>query len=533
MHRISSRHLVAKSATGLCILGALLGLPAQASFAGPAHDDPQIVLDTEPPYEGPGHSGSRILPDTEGRILETFDALGVALLGWIPVVDFPGGNTRASDIWGYVSPAGREYAIIGLENGTGFVEVTDPLYPTIVGFIPGQRSIWRDMKVYREYAYIVHDIPTDDQFAGDGLQVVDLSRIDEGTITLVRAVTDWGLLTSHNIALDTQGGFAYLSGSNLHGENISNGGIIIVDLSDPANPYFDPTTVWADHYAHDTVARTFTDGPYAGRRIAFASCASDGVAIIDVTEESGAITLSTLAYPNTSYCHHSWLSADARWLFVNDEGDERDDPDVPTTTTYLIDVGNLTNPVFVDAFTNGNTAIDHNPMGRDGFLYEANYRSGLRVYDIRDHEAIHEAAYFDTYPANDDANFNGAWGVYVELPSRRILVSDIERGLFVLELAIAGAPTDPLSSASRLRVGPNPSHSRAEVRFALPAPGEARLEIFDSSGRLVSDIDSRRYASGPHALPLDDFGVRLSPGVYFARLTGPGGTSTASFVRVR
>ncbi len=41
----------------------------------------------------------------------------------------------AEDCWGYVSPSGREYAIIGLSQGPGFIEITDPANPVIVDFL--------------------------------------------------------------------------------------------------------------------------------------------------------------------------------------------------------------------------------------------------------------------------------------------------------------------------------------------------------------------------------------------------------------
>ncbi|MEZ5332523.1 MAG: hypothetical protein R2991_10830 [Thermoanaerobaculia bacterium] len=40
--------------------------------------------------------------------------------------------------------------------------------------------------------------------------------------------------------------------------------------------------------------------------------------------------------------------------------------------------------------------------------------------------------WFDTHPEDDERAFTGAWGVHSALPSGTILVSDIERGLFVL-----------------------------------------------------------------------------------------------------
>ena len=77
-----------------------------------------------------------------------FEAENVTLLSHVDLGDF--GSKFAEDCWGYVSPSGREYAIIGLSQGTGFVEITDPVNPVIVDIVltPNQG---RDMKVFENY----------------------------------------------------------------------------------------------------------------------------------------------------------------------------------------------------------------------------------------------------------------------------------------------------------------------------------------------------------------------------------------------
>ena len=69
--------------------------------------------------------------------------------------DFEGYGVN--DIWGYVDQEGNEYALVGLENGTSFVDVTNPANPIEKAYIPGPISTWRDLKTWGEYAYIVHD----------------------------------------------------------------------------------------------------------------------------------------------------------------------------------------------------------------------------------------------------------------------------------------------------------------------------------------------------------------------------------------
>ena len=158
-------------------------------------------------------------------------------------------------------------------------------------------------------------------------------------------------------------------------------------------------------------------------------------------------TVTTQTYPNVTFSHYGALSEDFQYLFVNDELDERDDPDVSTTTTYVMDVSDPANPTYVTSFTNGLPAIDHNLRVRGNFLFEANYRSGLRVFDVSDVNNVQEVGYYDTYPADDGVAFDGAWGVYTDLPSGVVLVSDSESGLFILDATQATDTTPPTVTA--------------------------------------------------------------------------------------
>ncbi len=364
-------------------------------------------------------------------------------------------STLANDITSYVSPVGEEYAIIGLEKGIGFVRITNPATPIIVAVMPGldegggadthdangdsghpakQGSIWRDMKVFGEYAYAVTEAAN-----GKGLQVFDLRQIDIGIITDVTPTTQIGPNTSHTLSANSATGYLYLSGSSNTNGFSSSGGLVAINVNDPLNPITNANWKWNGHYIHDVVVTSYTQGPYAGREIAFAFGTQDGVFIIDVTNKSNMFTVANVTYPGVRYAHDGTLSEDRKYLFVNDELDEYYNT-VSTTTTYVLNVVDLNNPFYVTSFTNGLPAIDHNPMVRGGFIYEANYRSGLRVYDISDVHSVIETGYYDTYPADDLKGFNGAWGVDSSLPSGTVIISDIESGLFVLDPKYASIP---------------------------------------------------------------------------------------------
>ena len=140
-----------------------------------AHVDDPKARDLLPPVYGP------IWRASEGTVAASFPSSGILLKSWIPLNNFAGSPTSGNDCWGYVSPSGREYAIMGLSNGTAFVEITDPSSPVIAGLITGPNSLWRCMKVYGAYCYAGSE-------GGGGVQVIDMTNID-GTNTALPRVS--------------------------------------------------------------------------------------------------------------------------------------------------------------------------------------------------------------------------------------------------------------------------------------------------------------------------------------------------------
>lgn len=403
--------------------GACLALAHTAS----ADEDWRKLLDRRPPYAGPIIQGEVIRPDGNGSLRGVFAAQGINLLSWIPLNQFPGGAGQgsAADIWGYVSPSGREYAIIGLEDGTAFVEVTNPTAPVIVGYVPGPESLWHDNIVVGHYAYLVSE-------GGSGIQVVNLANIDAGEVQFVQNRLQAGHTSTHTIVANPDTGYLYLCGTN-----INNGGLTAVSTADPANPTI--VGAWTDRYVHEAQVISYTEGPYAGREIAFCFTggpalgytSSGGLDIVDVTDKNNMHTIGQCRYEGLRFCHQGWVSEDRRFLYVNDELDEPSTR--PTTTTYIINIEDLTNPTVVGTFTNGLPAVDHNLYVKGDLIFAGNYRSGLRIYSARDPVNLMEVAWIDTFPENDGSGFNGVWGNYPYFPSGTVVISDIENGLIVVQ----------------------------------------------------------------------------------------------------
>jgi len=118
------------------------------------------------------------------------------------------------------------------------------------------------------------------------------------------------------------------------------------------------------------------------------------------------------------------------------------------TRTLIWDVQDLDNPFYIGDFSSSIAATDHNMYVKGNYVYQANYRGGLRVLDLTDvaNANLSEVGYFDTYPENNNNGYNGAWSNYPYFPSGNIIISTIDRGLFIVK-ASAGPVTVDLNMA--------------------------------------------------------------------------------------
>ncbi len=399
--------------------GLVPAIVQPVSAEDPSRD--RFARDVGLAYQGPGHTGSPIAANADGLIDVPggpFDAQGVLMLSWVSLTDFGPFVERGNDCWGYVSASGREYALMGLDDRMSVVEITDPVNPVIIGSILHDSCLWGDVKVYQDTAYVVTDT---NGCPAVGIQVVDLSDVDNGNISLIRTIPTPS--RSHNVAVDTDSGFLYTSGSS--GGSGTN---VIFDLADPTNPV--EVGVWTGHYQHDVQIVTYSSGPYAGREVMFGGAANLGaIDIIDVTDKNNTFLISSTPYPGAQYCHQVWTE-DLQYLYVNDELDA-----IPRTTVF--DITTLENPVYLGDFTSSPSSIDHNLYLRDGLVYEANYTSGLRIFCTDDPVNAVQVGWFDSHPESESPVFSGAWSTYPYFPSGNVIVSDIDRGLFVVDVSAA------------------------------------------------------------------------------------------------
>lgn len=341
------------------------------------------------------------------------------------------GAGSGNDIWGWTDTENnREYAVIGLNNGTAFVDITDASNPIYIGKMPTatDNSTWRDVKVYNNHAFVVSEA------VGHGIQIFDLTRlrnVQSPPQVLTADARYTGIGNAHNIVINEEMGFAYPVGTARN--DAFNGGVHFISVQSPTSPS-GVGGYGANGYTHDAQVVTYQgpDTDYTGQEI-FIGANENQIAIVDITDKANPTEISTLSYSNLGYTHQGWFTEDHRYFILGDELDEADFGF--NSRTLIFDFSDLDTPTLHTTYLGPTGAIDHNGyvLGNEFFL--ANYSAGLRVLDISDieNENISEKAFFDTLPANNIAGFDGVWSVYPFFESGKIIVNDTGGGLFVIQ----------------------------------------------------------------------------------------------------
>jgi len=366
----------------------------------------------------------------ENGMAGDYPCKGYDLIGKIPLSWFDASS--ANDVWGWTDPSSaKEYAIIGLNNATAFVDITDDNNLIYLGKLPTATSSsgWRDIKVYNNHAYIVSEA---DQH---GIQVFDLARlrdVNNGPTVFENGDGHYtGIGNAHNIVINEDTGFAYPVGTSR--DDQYNGGVHFIDLQDPKNPV--AAGGFGDNgYTHDAQVITYNgpDVDYTGAEI-FIGANENQVAIVNVTDKANPAGITTFGYQNIAYTHQGWFTDDQRYFILGDELDEVNFGF--NSRTLVFDLLDLDNPVLHATYTGQTTAIDHNGYVVGDQFFLANYQAGVRVLDISDIEGktISEEGFFDTYPSGNIAGFEGVWSVYPYFSSGKIAVSDINSGLYIIK----------------------------------------------------------------------------------------------------
>lgn len=335
-----------------------------------------------------------------------FSQLNITQLGRIDLYSMHG-NNDLSDVWGYVDGTGEEYAIVGLQNGTSICHVTNPATITEVFWEPGMSSIWRDMKVWNDHAFITTE-------AANGLLIIDLGGLAAGTpVSLTTTYyngpvgAEWE--SAHNLYID-ENGICYIFGANR-----DNGGCIMLDVNDPYNIV--ELGAIEDWYVHDGVCKNDT---------IFLAHINDGfMTVWDVSNKTSPVMLGSSPTPGF-FSHNIWFSDDLDYVYTTDE--------ISNGFIGEYDVSDPSNIIELDRIQSspGMDVIPHNAHFMNDYVITSYYRDGITIHDVSNKGNMIEVGNFDTSPSFSGDGFNGCWGAYPWLASGNILATDIEEGLYVL-----------------------------------------------------------------------------------------------------
>ena len=323
-------------------------------------------------------------------------------------------QVRYNECWGYTLD-NQEYAIAGSTEGTHIFKITDASLFEQVDFVFGRYAhpmvIHRDYKVYRNYLYAVCDE------GESSLQIIDLSYLPDSVHVVVDDPT---FSRVHNLYIDTANALMYACSVTSMEGGVVQGlqSMKVYSLANPLSPqlvYTGPVDIPEVHDA------------YVRDNIAYLNCGFDGLRVYDFSDPANPIYKQNVSfYQDQGYNHQGWLTPDGTRYIFGDETEGKRLKNCSVDANHELTIINTFGSNYEE------NSVPHNIMLTNEFAYVAYYNEGLRVYDIRS-AVPQEIAHYDTYPQETSFKMFGAWGVYSEFPSGRLIVSDRVNGVFLLD----------------------------------------------------------------------------------------------------
>ncbi len=366
------------------------------------------------------------------------------------------GTYGGANCWGWTSPEGVDYAIMGVFNGIQFVN-TQTMQSE--GFVPGPTGgicggiVWREIKAYSHYCYAVSECTG----TNDGLQVIDMSFLPDSVhLITTKSINGTTARTSHTLSVDSVAGYLYLEGNSTPATSIH-----IFDLTNPENPVHD-TSFGLSNGIHDMYA--YDDTVYV------AEGSSGRWSVWNLADKNNPVLLARPAIPSSGYVHNFWPTADRHYAASTEE--------TAGKTVKIWDISDLNNIILVGQYL-GPSGLAHNAHFKGDTLYLAHYESGISVVDISNPAAPVEMARYDTYSASDNPNFNGAWGCHPFTRNGLIYASNIDGSLWVLKEQILEMD-DSLYPGPPVKMGDN--HVKVDIYGVNSLPLERIVVSFSYAG---------------------------------------------------
>jgi hypothetical protein len=210
-------------------------------------------------------------------------------------------------------------------------------------------------------------------------------------------------------------------------------------------------------------------------------------------------------YEQQGYNHSGWLhESDTIYAFA----DETHGTDIK-----VVNVADYQNIELIDTIgSNVNpNSIVHNLIFRGDFLFVSHYFDGLYIFNMENPDNIFISGYYDTSTRpHQNGKYEGAWGVYPLLPSGRVLVSDMQTGLWVFDVSDAVTSTTRQTIRKELIVFPNPASEF--IHISNPEIKNQPYVLTDIQGRILK---KGFFSNGYNTIALND----IPSGIYFLKTT--------------
>jgi choice-of-anchor B domain-containing protein len=425
---------------------------------------------------------------TEGVDAENLDAVA-----FIPIADMLANTANDLASW-YDEEEDQTYLLVGCDNGTAFFKMLPGARPLYMGKLPTQSvpSLWRDIKVVHDHAYVVSEAP------GHGMQVLALNALREwnpvnGPVAWQPDTVVSSPSTAHNIVA-----FEERSTVIQVGSNFVSGGAVLFDVSVPGEPVLvGAAGEWGSF--HDAQALTYNgpDVEHLGKDLLFAA-GSGKLWVLDITDPTDITLVSSASYPGAHFSHQVWVSDTHDHAFLGDELDETSEG--TPTRTIVFDLTDLDAPSVAEVYEAPTPASDHNQYTHGEWLFQSNYRAGLRMLSDAwpASPVLTERGHFDPLDETDAAGFQGAWS-HVILEEEGVLAfTSIEQGLWVVRprfarlnnVAITGcqASAEPEPNAWSMTLVVDAGWAfpvEVEVQGVVLVPGQTGSWILEEPGSVL------------------------------------------------
>ncbi len=322
---------------------------------------------------------------------------------------FPNLIDRYSEVWGdgnyaYVASQ-RSYA------GVLIFDISNPNAPTLVGnYAPASISTnMQGLSVSNGIGYFGDD-------NGSGLHIVDVSNPAQPRLITRITAANGGYNYVHDLFYDSNG-HVYIPNYRV------NDDVQVWNVSNPAAPYLVTTIT-----GHD--ASSTHDVTVINNRLYMAGWAGT-VDIFDVTNIDTQPATWLGSFLSDQHNQNMWPTADGNYLVVPHE----------INPYGLVRIYNISNPAAATLVSTlsgqalGISAVtpsESRVMGN--LLYVSWYQAGTVVFDITNPAAPIMVGNYDTFPgAWNEYQFGGNWGVYPFLGQNKVLLSDQDTGLYVVD----------------------------------------------------------------------------------------------------